>query len=137
MIMPQTAVLHIVSAYHRILRSQLQQWFRLRSIQYLGAFMLWYQIIFSHCKLVFKLIDRQWLVKQEALCYVALVLLQYLDLFLSFYSLGDTFKSQFICHGDNVTEHYITNHVLIVFVLRKEVSVNLYNVPRYLFYEIK
>ena len=85
----------------------------------------------------FKFRDRKGLVKIEALCHLAVVGGQKIDLPGSFDSLCDTLQSQLLRHGNDMPEHHTSPGQSGFICLRQEALVHLQHIPRDLLDELQ
>ena len=85
----------------------------------------------------FKIRYRQRSVKIIALCDIAAVRLQQLDLLPCLNALRNTFKPHSLCHCHNVLEHHRFLVVKLVLIERKEALVHLEHIPRDILYQCK
>ena len=83
----------------------------------------------------FKFLQRKRFVKEIALCKLAVVLTEELQLCRSLNALYDTFKTYFLCNRNNVPEHYFLFEVILFACFGEKTFVYFENVPRNILYK--
>ena len=82
-----------------------------------------------HIQPLFKFLNGQRAVKKEALCLLAVVILQGLELRRGLNALDDTLQPHLLGHSHNVAEHYAADAAAFLVIQREEGAVHLKHVP--------